>query len=261
MRLLIDIGNRRLKWAVSDCGNRLSGSSGAFVFQPESEQALQAMPFEGLDPAPTSVWISCVAKPVRARRIAEWMQATWQLQPVFISSVEKQGCIVNGYAQPATLGSDRWAALVAADYWRIRHNSAVIVIDAGTAVTVDLLDIDGRFCGGVILPGLYSMLAALNEQSELEVTMNDTFSTTALATNTHSAVTSGAWFAVLGGVNLVLSRQREALPVGCNLWAIITGGDADRLALGLECRLAKDIRVEPNLVLQGLAIIATEGAL
>jgi len=130
---------------------------------------------------------------------------------------------------------------------------------------VDALDGGGVFRGGVIFPGARGMRAALRESTgnlaghnaggecgsgaEHPVGAPDP-----IATDTRSAVMSGAWLAVAGGIDLAVARQREALPGDCRVLA--TGGDAERIAP----LLASGVEINPDLVLRGLAVIAAESA-
>ena len=271
MKLLIDAGNRRLKWATARAGgDALDGRSGAFVLNADIADALAAQWAQLMKPErPASVWASCVARPEIRQAIADYARNAWSLEPVFIASKARQAGIVNGYPNPASLGSDRWAALVAAGNLFARQ--PVIVVDAGTAVTVDALDSTGFFRGGVIFPGVRGMRAALCEQTEIALNGDGgggenenrdpaealNAIATATATDTRSAVAHGALLAVAGGVDLAIARQRNSLqinPPDCQVLA--TGGDAARIAP----LLTAEVRIVPDLVLRGLATIAAEPA-
>ncbi len=281
MNLLVDIGNGRLKWAAADAGGGLDGRTGAFGYDevadtddtatagaPNDLPGLAAQ-WAALE-RPASVWVSCVARPEVKRAVVAYAHDAWSLQPVFIAAQKQQAGVVNGYSDPASLGADRWAALVAAAARFPRQ--PLIVVDAGTAVTVDLLDGDGVFRGGVIFPGVYAMRAALGEQTE-NIAENiaghktddgnrdhaadraeQTEQVNATATDTHGAVAGGALLAVAGGINLAVARQRAVLQTPCSV--IATGGDAGRIAPLLEA----EVCIEPQLVLHGLGVLLKEAA-
>ncbi len=281
MKLLIDAGNRRLKWATAvggagaGGGDALDGRSGAFVLNADIADALTAQWAQLAKPErPASVWASCVARPEIRQAIADYARNAWSLEPVFITSPARQAGIVNGYPEPASLGSDRWAALVAAGNLFARQ--PVIVVDVGTAVTVDALDSTGLFRGGVIFPGVRGMRAALCEQTEIALSGDEdedggggenengdpaealNATATATATTTRSAVAHGALLAVAGGVDLAIARQRNSLQTDhpdCQVLA--TGGDAAQIAP----LLTAEVRIVPDLVLRGLATIAAEAAI
>lgn len=278
MKLLVDIGNRRLKWATASAAGDLDGRSGALAY-PGAPNGVHVdtngLPGLAAQLAslgrPASVWVSCVAGPEPGRAVAEYARGAWSLAPVFVAAQKQQAGIVNGYPHPASLGSDRWAALVAAG--ELFPRQPVIVVDAGTAVTVDLLDGAGLFRGGVIFPGVYAMQSALGAHTE-NITGDSAENSAenaacggaadlagqvnAVATDTHGALAAGALLAVAGGINLAVARQRAALQTDCRV--IATGGDAGRVAPLLATEVSARIRIEPQLVLQGLAVISKESA-
>ena len=287
MKLLVDIGNRRLKWATATAAGTLDGRAGVLEYSdppndaPADPNGLGGMSglaaqLAVLDP-PTSVWVSCVAAPESGRAVAEYARGAWSLAPVFVTAQKQQAGIVNGYPHAASLGSDRWAALVAAG--ELFPRQPVIVVDAGTAVTVDLLDGTGLFRGGVIFPGVHAMQFALGAHTE-NITGAESRAenraengaenaacgaaadvagqVNAVATDTHEAVAAGALLAVAGGINLAVARQWAALQTDCRV--VATGGDAGRVAPLLATEVSAKIRIEPQLVLQGLAVISRESA-
>ena len=283
MKLLVDIGNRRLKWATATAAGALDGRTGVLEYSdpPADPNGLGglsglAAQLAALDP-PTSVWVSCVAAPESGRAVAEYARGAWSLAPVFVTAQKQQAGIVNGYPHAASLGSDRWAALVAAG--ELFPRQPVIVVDAGTAVTVDLLDGAGLFRGGVIFPGVHAMQFALGAHTE-NITGAESRAESrvesgagnaacgaaadvagpvnAVATDTHEAVAAGALLAVAGGINLAVARHWAALQTECRV--IATGGDAARVAPLLATEVSAKLRIEPQLVLQGLAVISRESA-
>lgn len=297
MKLLMDIGNRRLKWATTS-GGGLEGSGGALDYHDApanhddnhaaDKNALPALvaldaQFSSLQ-RPQSVWVSCVAGAKIRRAVDEYARRAWSLQAVFVAAQKQYAGIINRYAEPTSLGSDRWAALLAAR--DLHPRQSVIVVDVGTAVTVDLLKNDGVFCGGVIIPGVHAMSATLaNQTANLAAHMADDnannmpdsmcpnmrmkqsadYTDSAIATDTRRAVAGGALLAVAGGINLAMARQsafvnssadkptqQDTHAAHCKI--IITGGDAKQIAPLLDLKP----HIDPQLVLRGLAIIAHE---
>jgi type III pantothenate kinase len=234
MRLLLDAGNSRLKWGLRD-GGRWQGQ-GVVDYAD-----LAALP--GVLPAalPTDVPVfgANVAGADVAAAIARALGGRTAL-PVWLSSGAQAGGVVNRYTDPAQLGVDRWAALVGA--WRL-HGGPCLVVSAGTATTVDLLDAAGVFQGGLILPGFELMRRALAGSTaglgygEGQVV--------AAPRNTADAIFAGCLHAQVGAVERMFVRlagQAGAL-------ALVSGGAAHLLAeyLAIPCR------VVPNLVLEGVA--------
>ena len=150
MILAIDAGNTRIKWGIHD-GSWLEQGAVSYDGIPELIGRVQAYP------ALRQAVIASVAR----QQITAALQAIFDRRGITALWVKAQAraCgVVNGYAHPAQLGSDRWAALVAA--WHLKH-AACVVASAGTALTVDALSARGEFLGGVIVPGFAMMQQAL----------------------------------------------------------------------------------------------------
>lgn len=257
MKLLIDIGNQRIKWR-SSCGTAHGNAPTA------AGSAWQAQ-WRALPP-PTSVWLACVAGESIQAAVGEFCARQWGCAVHAIRAKPAQSGVRNAYTPPADLGADRWAALVAAR--RLYPNTAVSVVDVGTAVTVDGLDADGTFRGGVILPGIASMQTALHQQTaDLPPPRPEDWATdprprpplayNPTPTATQAALASGALAAVVGGIQFAVTQQRRAL-AGENGGAevLLTGGDGRRIAALLDI----PHHFHADLVLHGLEIIAADSA-
>jgi type III pantothenate kinase len=145
--LLLDVGNSRCKWAFVRNGEWLhQGESG------NSEWATMQHAF-ALLPTPTRVLASNVAGEAMAACLRT-LCAGWKRVPEFVTANAGQCGVQNGYEQPERLGSDRWAALIAA--WNHVRGSC-LVVNCGTATTIDALSSQGKFLGGLILPGVSLM--------------------------------------------------------------------------------------------------------
>ncbi len=160
--LVLDLGNSRLKWGLH--GNR--GWMG-FGATPNAEIGTLALrDWQNLPRPSRVVGVNVAGEPARVRLEAQ--VARWRLVPQWLTATAEGAGVVNGYKVPAQLGADRWASLVAA---RQRATSGelvpapAVVINAGTAVTIDALDESGRFLGGLIVPGVHVMLRALAENT------------------------------------------------------------------------------------------------
>lgn len=232
MILCLDAGNTRLKWGLRE-GQAWRGQG---VLALDDRDGIAA-----LLPAVSENILACnVAGAAVAQRIEEIAAAYGVPLEWFRSSAVCCG-VTNGYDNPAQLGADRWAALVGA---RGMHAGNALVVMAGTATTVDVLDAEGKFRGGLILPGLELMQKALARNTaglpEACGVYRD------LSTNTDDAIASGAVQATVGAV------ERMCRPMSADFCVLLSGGAADELAphLGLPLR-----RVD-NLVLEGLARVA-----
>ena len=137
------------------------------------------------------------------------------------------------------MGVDRWLAMLAA---HARNKGALCVIDAGTAVTVDLVSPEGVHEGGYILPGADLMRRALNNETDRIQVGALEAPAIAPGNNTQACVTAGSWRAVLGAVESTMADYPEHRP-------LLTGGSASTLqGFGLTAT------VSPDLVMEGLRL-------
>jgi len=164
-----------------------------------------------------------------------------------IASRREQLGVVSHYRDFAQLGTDRWAALVAA-----RHASPLsqLVVNAGTALTVDALRADGVFAGGLIVPGPALMrrsLGTATAQLRLTDGIFDPF-----PRSTPDAITTGSVQAAIGAIE----RMRGAMAAAdfAPERIVLSGGGAPEL----EPHLPMPVTLNDNLVLDGLALIARE---
>ena len=238
MILAVDAGNTRIKWGLHD-GN--SWQSKGWAATADGAGLVDA--WKGLA-APERIVASNVAGPQVAMLIEEACKG-WPARIQWAVAVESQCGVRNGYETPSQLGSDRWAALIAA---RAIAPEGCVVVNAGTAMTVDALTADGVFLGGLIVPGLATMLRALAEGTAALEEGGGHYRD--IPKNTSDAVYSGALSAMVGAVwhmNALLAGEIKRAPT-----CLLSGGDA-RLLLPL---LSGKTRMVDNLVLDGLIRIA-----
>jgi type III pantothenate kinase len=234
--LLLDIGNSRCKWAlVQDGVWTHQGVAG------NTEWVSLQLAFSGLPP-PSRVLASNVAGEAMAQRLRA-VCAGWKCLIDFITVPTEQCGVRNGYQHTERLGSDRWAALIAA--WNIVRG-ACLVVNCGTATTVDALSDQGEFLGGLILPGaglMQQSLATNTAQLMAEKGVLQDF-----PRNTADAIHSGMLRATQGAIRHQFDLlQARYGTVRC----LLSGGAAEVVSphLGLP-----SMQVE-NLVLRGLQII------
>ena len=229
MLLCLDAGNTRLKYGLRDgAAWRVQGA----LEYPEFDDLNRQLPA-----MPTRI-VACNVAGETARQRIEALGATLRIPVEWLSSSSAACGIRNGYETPQQLGADRWAALIGA---RALHGDACVVVLAGTATTVDVLDAQGRFLGGLILPGLSLMRSALARNTADLPHARGLFR--GLARNTDDAIVSGALHATLGAIE----RVRAAQPQG--LACLLSGGAAG----DLMPHMAQPCRVVDHLVLEGLA--------
>lgn len=238
MILCLDAGNTRLKWGLRD------GS--AWRAQGVLDHAATAELAAQLTVPPQRILACNVAGAAVAAGIAALAAALAVPLDWFRSTSNACG-VTNGYAQPQQLGADRWAALIGA---RSLHAGAALVVMAGTATTLDVLDANGRFHGGLILPGLDLMCTALARNTAGLPAARGTYRD--IPTNTDDAIASGALHATLGAIERMAHRA-----AGADFLCLLSGGAAAVLAP----HLALALRRIDNLVLEGLARAAESDAL
>ena len=199
--LLIDAGNTAIKWrlanaeALLDVGGSVSDVLGLcqrVETEPWGVVGLASVASDSADAELTTALTASGARVVH--------RATAQ-----------SNCLglVSSYAEPERMGVDRWLAMLAA---HARTEGALCVIDAGTAVTVDLVSAGGVHEGGYILPGADLMRRTLsNETDRIQVGALEA-PAIAPGNNTQACVTAGSWRAVLGAVESTMSSAARNTP-------------------------------------------------
>ena len=224
--LAVDVGNTRLKWALYAAprpGAMLVAHGAVFL---EAIDSLAEGPWRDLQ-QPKSMLGSIVAGEGVRRRTEAQLEELWDIEPRWVvSSVQACG-VTNGYDHPIRLGVDRWVALIAARQRILERGPArpALVVMVGTAVTVDALDTEGRFLGGLILPGFGLMLRALEMGTAgLKAPTGEAVD---FPTNTSDALMSGGADAVAGAVE----RMHRKLTQRCGEAPalIMSGGAAVKL--------------------------------
>ena len=152
--------------------------------------------------------------------------------------------VKNAYATPETLGRDRIAAVVGAH--RLFPGQNVLVIDAGTCITYDLVTSDGVYQGGNIAPGLDMRLRAMHEQTAKLPLVGRAHVEDVVGKTTQEALQNGAEKGVLFEIEGYKTRLEKEESAG--IVTVMTGGDASYLSE----KLKTEIFVRPNLVLIGL---------
>jgi type III pantothenate kinase len=158
---------------------------------------------------------------------------------------------------PDRVGIDRLLGAAAADRLR-QPGRGVIVVDAGTAITIDLVDERGTFCGGAILPGIAMAARALEEQTDaLPRVAADRLERppAALGKSTVPAIESGLYWGAVGGIRELVHQLSATLTSPPDV--LLTGGTSSHVVDVLAAREAWAIRHEAHLVLAGIALVAS----
>lgn len=247
--LAVDVGNTRSKWGVF-------GSDGEL----KTHGVVATGALATLQPSPA--WAGCrraVISNVAGEQAKIALDRLLDGMDIHYLRSSAAACGVRSlYRNPAQLGTDRWAALIAA--WHHYHGPCVVV-SAGTAVTIDALGQDagsngGVFLGGYILPGLSLMQQSIADKAPGvnmgEGTLQD------FPANTADALYSGSLHAIVGAVRALVAKLtmhgRESPKI------VIAGGDAEAIyeLLAQDGGLAARLAIADNLVLQGLLILESE---
>lgn len=234
-RLELDAGNTFIKWRLQQAGQTLA--AGRWLTAEFVPECLAQCPER-----PQQVWLGSVAGADLNARLTAAVMSTWGVALQQARTQAVCGAVQNSYADPSRMGVDRWLAMLAA--WH-RVQNACCVVDAGSAITVDILDHQGRHQGGYILPGLKLMQTSLLGRTA-EVRVEQALDQVALepGCSTEEAVAHGAQLLLLALAERVekgVPGQAHALPI------LVTGGDAETLMMHLTTA-----RHCPDLVLEGL---------
>ena len=241
MNLVIDAGNSRVKWGWHD-GKSWSGIANVSLIEFAASSD-HINPFSATHDNPSRIVISNVAGDGAQQLLVNWT-SIFDTEPEWVHG-ERERCGVRSlYERPETLGPDRWAALIAA---RGIHNGATLVVNAGTATTVDMLAEDGTFLGGAILPGVELMRFVLHEHTG-KLPIQDG-QHREMPRNTVDAIETGCRHAQAGAVERMYRVFRDIAPAPL---CIVAGGAGRTLV----DQLSMPRRYVENLVLDGLARIA-----
>ncbi len=246
--LLFDIGNSYLKWG-------LHGKDGIYQTEAVSLESINRMGFDILaKKLPDQLDVCCasnVAGKATAEKLKKFVNKHYDIDINFVSSEKFGHGVTNGYQQPKRLGVDRWVAMIAA--WS-EIKSSLLIVDFGTALTLDAIDNKGVHLGGQIIPGLETMFNSLvTATSDINTSKLD-FEYSVVSENffgktTIEAIRGGSQNALIGALEgAVLSMQKDSLePV-----IVITGGGAKDIPKNF---FGKNTLFRPNLILDGLVNI------
>ena len=239
MILELDIGNTRTKWRVvtsESCEMWLSGDFNTADIQT----GLSQIPFSDIQRVRA---VSVVRS--ASNYLKERVDTECGLVVEFADVQQYSGGLECGYKEPERLGVDRWMALVAANLLRDK-NENFAVVDAGSALTVDLCDADGRHHGGYIAPGFNMMKTALGVKTS-SVGMHELGKVSLQpGSTTNEAVNNACLTAMLGVIN-------NAVEISSTKHLFLTGGDRELLKPYIGSNI--QVSVVPDLVLDGLNVV------
>lgn len=236
----MDLGNTRLKFAPLQANGEV-GESIALEYRDAGIASLAAR----LPPRMEVAYLASVAE--HSLRVGLLDALTERCRRISLARTQRRwGGLQIAYADPARLGVDRFLAMLAARAACTHEESGtpVLVCGVGTALTVDLVDADGRHLGGRIAPSPTLMRNALNQQVEQLPPRGGHY--VEFADRTPDALASGCVGAALGLVQRSLTEAESRLGISPSLY--VHGGGGDEL-----CAFLPQARRRPRLVLEGLA--------
>lgn len=241
-QLLIDVGNTRIKWSYLQQGE-LSDERSLPRDDSGFDHQLRCLDTNRVD----QMWVSCVAHSAVNVSIREWAMMRHIAEPHFIQSPAEGFGLRNAYTTPERLGVDRWLAMLGA---RQLNPGALCVIDAGTALTLDVVDASGQHQGGLIVPGLQLMQRSLLQNTG-QILMDQPGQMVSLGVNTTEAVQSGTHQALAALIEVKVAALKSEWP---DLTAYITGGDVGTLLPMLK----SPVQHQPDLIFRGMQVYAEQ---
>lgn len=224
MTILIDIGNTAIKWQLRESEQTADTGRG--------DVSQLMLWLESLGNLPSQqVVVSCVRDDEFAGELHDALVQLGCSSVVFAKSSAAHAGVMNAYSNPSSLGVDRWLAVLAL---KSRGHESGIVVDVGTACTIDVLE-QNRHVGGFILPGPKLACEALVANTDKIRFSTEPPVVLEPGSDTGACVVSGAWLAIVGAVQEIATRYPHC-PV------FLAGGAAPTLIdLGVEGELVTDL--------------------
>lgn len=245
--VVVDVGNSRIKW-----GHCVAGTVAEAVSLPPDDAAAWTRQRELWHKAEPLNWMICGVHPARRDELAAWVRR--QGDTVHLLEHARQLPLRVRLEHPDRAGIDRLLDAVAVNARR-RAGVPAVVIDAGSAVTVDWVDAEGAFCGGAIFPGLRLMAKALHDHTALLPVVEVSVTLPPLpGATTRAAMECGIAAAVVGGIRELTRRLAALSPVPPELY--LGGGDGPPLASALNAGADTPFVLWPEMTLEGLRLTA-----
>lgn len=242
MILELDCGNTRIKWRVLDTKRQCVNHRGHCVTLAEFSQQLSALGYK-------YSWcrVSAVKSwQAHAGELVQVISGHCQGEVIFAKSTRVLHGVTNGYTDTNQLGVDRWLAIVAA-YKKIK--GACLVIDMGTAMTVDFVSAQGEHLGGVIAPGVGLLVESLQRHTELGAAKSH--EELYMGRSTESCINAGLQAMCNGFLKQQYKTAARVFTHGYRV--IVSGGDSSWAVVHWPAAL-----VVPEIVFEGLALACPE---
>lgn len=238
MKLLVDIGNTRIKYIVVENSQSIQAMQMRYV----EHQLLSELLVSGAFVEVTEVIVANVQCNELAIELELWA-AKREIRFLQVHSESYAYGVTSSYQQPEKLGVDRWLALIATQQLYPKYNT--LIIDAGTAITVDLLADNGLHLGGWIMPGLQTMFDSLLGNTQKIFAEKENLPQLSFGTNSSECVNFGCWAMVVGAINNAITQAETILSLDK---VIITGGNSEQIAE----HMPNQFELIPELLFHGL---------
>jgi type III pantothenate kinase len=236
--LQLDVGNSSAKWRLVNGEHVIE--RGNYRPDDKASQTLLLNCVERLD----HIWVASVAASAAEEKLAALLKKRWGIAPWFARTEARTGSLGNSYADPGRMGVDRWLAMLGA---REREQGKLCVVDAGSALTIDIVSAEGKHEGGYIIPGPALMERALLLDTDRVRFEEDAGYALAPGKSTAEAVRHGIALAQAGAVALALEQA------GSEPMALLFCGGAGETLMRLVQRASQ---WAPDLVFEGLTAMA-----
>lgn len=231
MIALVDIGNSRTKYSIVSQGQR-------GVIESLGNEMLSNEYLGSAFSKTNKLVVACVSDNELTDKIESWCHKHNKIYQQVVSEKSKDG-VISAYHRPIQLGVDRWLTLIAAN--TLHPNKNILVVDSGTATTIDLLASDGEHQGGWILAGIDTLFSCvLDNTSQVHASADKSASLT-FGFNSSENVNNATWAATVGAINLAVEQSEKQGVVIDEI--LMTGGNGRSLAslLSYQCTVVEDL--------------------
>ena len=239
MILELDIGNSRIKW------RQISMEAGDVIAEGVFADEQEFIEASAESTKPAFFRFSSVGDPELVEKIVKWSRENWGLEPMAAEVSRECGGLTINYPDVSRLGVDRWLAMLAGFD---RAGGGCIIVDSGTAFTLDAISADGNHLGGFIMPGLALMQQSLVANTAIRLSSGAQLDSLELGNSTEEAVLNGSCASLVALIEKEVAKLK-AMEGSSQL--IFTGGDAQILR---DLSSVENSEIIPGLVLDGLAI-------
>tara|TARA_R110000737_G_scaffold261058_1_gene269336 strand:+ start:114 stop:848 length:735 start_codon:yes stop_codon:yes gene_type:complete len=238
MRLLVDVGNTQVKYVLQATKISAELSEAVYLDYQSFKTRLSKEIFSQIS--------EVILANVHGQEIVDELEAWTRLNNIAfiqVHSVAKAFGVYSSYQQPERLGVDRWLAMIGAKQLYPQQN--LLIIDAGTATTVDLLAANGQHFGGWIMPGVQTMFNSLLTQTKKIIATPNVTGSLSFGKDSSDCVNNGSWAMTIGAVKEAIIQANSVLLLDK---VLITGGNGQQIVnlINDKCQL------EPQLVFHGL---------